>query len=123
MKGLEKHLGVIEEQNKELEKELENFIHCDETIKEHLRSRSPPKVRSNFVENGTVGKGGHKSALGFSARGMPGFSTFKESQSTQFGTSIKEGSPEVNRYMNSNGFSSVRCFINTYRILNLTLTL
>ena len=46
MKGLENHLTIIEAQNKELEKELENFLRNDETIKEQLRSRSPPKLRS-----------------------------------------------------------------------------
>jgi hypothetical protein len=34
MKSLENHLKVIEAQNRELEKELENFIRNDESIKE-----------------------------------------------------------------------------------------
>jgi len=40
---LEHHLELLEGQNGELERELENFVTSDEAIKKRLRSKTPPK--------------------------------------------------------------------------------
>lgn len=45
LQALESHLQVLQDQNKKLERELDNFVQNDEQIKEQLRSKSPPKVR------------------------------------------------------------------------------
>jgi hypothetical protein len=38
---------VLADQNKKLEDELEQFVKCDDQIKQQLsRSRSPPKMRA-----------------------------------------------------------------------------
>ena len=40
---LERHLELLEAQNGELERELEQFVTSDEAIKQRLRSKTPPK--------------------------------------------------------------------------------
>jgi len=44
---LEHHLELLEGQNGELERELENFVSSDEAIKKRLRSKTPPKNYNN----------------------------------------------------------------------------
>jgi hypothetical protein len=40
---LERHLELLEAQNGELERELEQFVTSDDAIKQRLRSKTPPK--------------------------------------------------------------------------------
>ena len=50
LQALENHLDVLHDQNKALERELDNFMQKDDEIKEQVRSRSPPKKRnSNYA--------------------------------------------------------------------------
>lgn len=48
------HLAVLEQSNKELEMELDNFMREDDKIKARLRSKTPPKT-GNSRGNNTLG--------------------------------------------------------------------
>lgn len=46
--AIEQHFYLLEKSNKELEQELDNFMKADDSIKAKLRSKTPPRQRSQY---------------------------------------------------------------------------